>query len=226
MAKTERLIDGQGYTVKSREVFRFGCCDCGLTHKIVMVTENDTDIGVALTRHKRATSARRRHIPSFTRFKPPISEQDARHAIDGAISKGYQGVDMPPSADHWLMPYWIMGQKLFNFDSPTVKAEIDSSSREQIKELFKPRTAEYGKTVVVESDDSLLHLAYLREQISREASYCYHYATVSSNGGDEERAQRHRERGNRLMSLLRYPSLGDTISPCPHADVENGKLVQ
>lgn len=39
-----------------------------------------------------------------------MSDQSARHAIDGAIEYGRQGINKPPSADHWLMPYWELGR--------------------------------------------------------------------------------------------------------------------
>lgn len=44
----------------------------------------------------------------------PMSEQDARFAIDGAINWGYEGMHKPPTDDHWLMPYWVIGRKLAN----------------------------------------------------------------------------------------------------------------
>ena len=39
-------------------------------------------------------------------------QQNARFAIDGAIEYGKQGINKPPSADHWLMEYWEIGRKL------------------------------------------------------------------------------------------------------------------
>lgn len=41
-----------------------------------------------------------------------ISEQNARFAIDGAITFGYQGANKPPTEDHWLMPFWLIGRQI------------------------------------------------------------------------------------------------------------------
>lgn len=41
----------------------------------------------------------------------PVSQQTARYAIDGAVTKGLLGVAPPPS-DHWLHEYWAMGAML------------------------------------------------------------------------------------------------------------------
>ncbi|KAA1012982.1 hypothetical protein FVF58_09310 [Paraburkholderia panacisoli] len=32
-------------------------------------------------------------------------------AIDGAMAFGYQNMNVPPSDDHWLTPYWNIGRK-------------------------------------------------------------------------------------------------------------------
>lgn len=42
----------------------------------------------------------------------PVHEQSARFAIDGAIECGKQGINKPPTDDHWLMEYWQIGQSL------------------------------------------------------------------------------------------------------------------
>lgn len=34
-------------------------------------------------------------------------------AIDGAMSFGYQNTNPPPSADHWLAPFWKIGRKQY-----------------------------------------------------------------------------------------------------------------
>lgn len=39
--------------------------------------------------------------------------------------------------------------------------------------------------------------------LSVEANYCYHWMNESRNKGDEERALRHQERGDRLASYLK-----------------------
>ncbi|CAG9259508.1 hypothetical protein BDI4_600041 [Burkholderia diffusa] len=46
-------------------------------------------------------------------------------AIDGAIAFGYQNTNPPPSADHWLAPYWHVGRKQAELESrsPAMAAE-------------------------------------------------------------------------------------------------------
>jgi hypothetical protein len=41
-----------------------------------------------------------------------MAESNARFAIDGAIQYGREGRNKPPSDDHWLMEYWLIGQQL------------------------------------------------------------------------------------------------------------------
>lgn len=41
-----------------------------------------------------------------------IDQENARFAIEGAIYFGRQGVNVPPSEDHWLMPFWKIGEQL------------------------------------------------------------------------------------------------------------------
>jgi hypothetical protein len=62
MPKTKRMKDGEGISIEKGKIFRFSCCDCGLTHDMVLVTyENEPElIGLALRRNNRATSAMRR----------------------------------------------------------------------------------------------------------------------------------------------------------------------
>ena len=52
-------FDGDGFEVKSGEMTRWACCDCGLVHDIVFIVRGKT-IGVAARQNKRATSAKRR----------------------------------------------------------------------------------------------------------------------------------------------------------------------
>lgn len=46
----EQLIDGVGISLESNKPFLFKCCDCGLIHKMVIVTEKDEIIGFAVER--------------------------------------------------------------------------------------------------------------------------------------------------------------------------------
>jgi len=58
----------------------------------------------------------------------PISEQNARYAIDEAIGRGKEGTHKPPTEDHWLMPYWEIGQqlagKILSFDINAIIRDV------------------------------------------------------------------------------------------------------
>lgn len=48
--KTEQLIDCEGITLESAKPFAFSCCDCGLTHHMVIVSEDGKPVGFAVKR--------------------------------------------------------------------------------------------------------------------------------------------------------------------------------
>lgn len=55
--------DGEGFTIRNREPFRIGCCDCGLVHNLVVVVRGRRRgfiLGIAAERNERATAAKRR----------------------------------------------------------------------------------------------------------------------------------------------------------------------
>ena len=39
----EQIIDEEGYSIKSGEIFRFKCCDCGLIHEVVLCSEDRSE---------------------------------------------------------------------------------------------------------------------------------------------------------------------------------------
>lgn len=57
--KYPRLIDGEGIELNSGEIFKLGCCDCGLVHKVSVVSRGKK-IGLAMMRDKKSTAAMRR----------------------------------------------------------------------------------------------------------------------------------------------------------------------
>lgn len=64
----------------------------------------------------------------IAKVQTPLEEHNARFAIDGAIWKGSENIDPPPTEDHWLMPYWKMARELAEFKaaaapSPAVAVE-------------------------------------------------------------------------------------------------------
>lgn len=54
----------------------------------------------------------------------PISEQNARFAIEAAIDFGRQGINPPPSDDHWLTPYWKIGKQ---HAAPAPQAQVSDA---------------------------------------------------------------------------------------------------
>jgi uncharacterized Zn finger protein len=44
----EQLVDDEGISLQSNEVFRFKCCNCGLVHKMVIATEEQQEVGFAV----------------------------------------------------------------------------------------------------------------------------------------------------------------------------------
>ncbi len=53
-----------------------------------------------------------RRAPAPQAAPVPMHEHNARFAIDGAIQYGRENRNKPPSDDHWLMEYWLIGQQL------------------------------------------------------------------------------------------------------------------
>jgi len=62
VAKYPVLVDGEGIELRSNEVFKFACCDCGLVHDVVIATKRVQAIGFAVRRNKRATAMKRRWL--------------------------------------------------------------------------------------------------------------------------------------------------------------------
>ncbi len=52
--------DGEGFEVPSGVRYRIACCDCGLVHDFVFVSQDGKPIGIAAERNNRATGQRRR----------------------------------------------------------------------------------------------------------------------------------------------------------------------
>ena len=44
----EQLVDGEPVILRSNEIFKFKCCDCGLVHDIVIGTEETQEIALVV----------------------------------------------------------------------------------------------------------------------------------------------------------------------------------
>lgn len=55
----EQLHDNEGVTLESEKPFAFKCCDCGLVHRMVIVSEDGRPVGFAVQRDQKATAEAR-----------------------------------------------------------------------------------------------------------------------------------------------------------------------
>lgn len=62
MTKYIRREDYEDFTIPNNEIYKIACCDCGLVHDFVFITQDGEDIEVAVRRNNRATGQRRRHL--------------------------------------------------------------------------------------------------------------------------------------------------------------------
>jgi hypothetical protein len=63
------MTDGEGVALESNKPFSFTCCDCGLTHRCVIVSEDGKPVGFAVERDQE-TTAQRRATPKQINGKP------------------------------------------------------------------------------------------------------------------------------------------------------------
>jgi hypothetical protein len=55
----EVMVDREGVSLESGKPFGFTCCDCGLTHRCVIVSEDGKPVGFAIERDQQATAEKR-----------------------------------------------------------------------------------------------------------------------------------------------------------------------
>lgn len=63
--KSKRYVqreDGEGFEVPSGVLCRIACCDCGLVHDFLFVSEDENPIGIAAKRNNRSTAQKRRYL--------------------------------------------------------------------------------------------------------------------------------------------------------------------
>jgi hypothetical protein len=73
MVKYVERFDDEGFEVPSGELYRIACCDCGLVHDFVFVSEDGKNIGIAARRNNRSTAQRRR-----TKQSVSVQRQDLK----------------------------------------------------------------------------------------------------------------------------------------------------
>jgi hypothetical protein len=65
MSRYTQHTDGEGFEIPNGQIYKLACCDCGLTHRIVILAPGlpkGTPIGFAAERDNRATGQRRRRL--------------------------------------------------------------------------------------------------------------------------------------------------------------------
>jgi hypothetical protein len=61
MTRYKQRKDGEGFEVPSSQIYRIACCDCGLVHDFVFVSQDGNPIGIAAKRNNRSTAQRRKN---------------------------------------------------------------------------------------------------------------------------------------------------------------------
>ena len=79
--KTEQLIDCEGVALESEKPFAFSCCDCGLTHHMVIVSEDGKPVGFAV---KRVTP-----LPAPAQKVVPVAEPVGLREVVAQVCEGW-----------------------------------------------------------------------------------------------------------------------------------------
>lgn len=61
-AKYTQRYDNEGWSVPSGDLYRIACCDCGLVHDFVFISNDGEPIGIAARRNNLATAQRRKNM--------------------------------------------------------------------------------------------------------------------------------------------------------------------
>jgi hypothetical protein len=98
----EVMVDGEGVSLESNKPFSFTCCDCGLTHRCVIVSEDGKPVGFAIERDQRATAEKRipdvgalmamteaeiDHELRSLGIDPAEAERRGKAAVEGALAR-------------------------------------------------------------------------------------------------------------------------------------------
>lgn len=60
MSRYTQRKDGVPFTIRSGEMHRIACCDCGLVHDVLITLQDSKTLRVCAKRNNRATAQRRR----------------------------------------------------------------------------------------------------------------------------------------------------------------------
>ncbi|WP_338509100.1 hypothetical protein [Burkholderia gladioli] len=90
----------------------------------------DTNTTAALTDEQRIRA-------SMTGEQIRLERKLTCEAIEGAIGFGQQGTNPPPSDDHWLAPFWKIGQQLALLTSPRAAVPVSSTRIERLQHAIE-----------------------------------------------------------------------------------------
>ena len=85
MSRYRQRLDCEGWSEPSGKPFKLACCDCGLVHRMVLISEDGKPIGIAAKRDNRATAARRRSLGKNDRdLHAPAARTFTNELLDNA----------------------------------------------------------------------------------------------------------------------------------------------
>lgn len=85
----EVMVDGEGVSLESNKPFGFTCCDCGLTHRCVIVSEDGKPVGFAIERDQKATAEKRNG--DVSPWQPIETAPEDEHVLI-ALTKGHYAI--------------------------------------------------------------------------------------------------------------------------------------
>lgn len=74
--KYTQRIDGEGFEIPNKTIYKLACCDCGLVHRIVLAApgiKKGVGIGFASARDNRATAQIRRRKSQNSDYPHQVS---------------------------------------------------------------------------------------------------------------------------------------------------------
>lgn len=127
MNEFHTLTDGEGVELESNVPFRFACCDCGLVHDMVIVSEDGKPVGFAIKRMQEATRTRRidmkiEYCDHCDSFLPWTSNKPIPDSYNPCI-KGHKMQFRSPDEHNWTGEDWGFFRPRCADRSPTQPTE-------------------------------------------------------------------------------------------------------
>ena len=98
----------------------------------------------------------------------PADKQGIRFAIDGAIAYGMQGVNPPPTPNHWLTEYWNIGRQLASL---AIRATLPQQDQQAPR--LRPHDMSEAKRFICQLegviDNQRATIAFLKSEAAKPA---------------------------------------------------------